>query len=168
MGRAVTELSTHTFELDLTSVCVSSGTIQLPLKMLPYFTPGRIPAVVDGQAVELEFEAPRRLMGLRQLFAERGLRSNDRVRFELELDGDRVVGLRATCIRRERPKAPEAPAPKEAGKASHAHRGARAAQQRPRPFRARGGRRPRRGARGHVHQARAAEGPRGPGAEGGG
>ena len=119
MGRAVTELSTHTFELDLTSVCVSSGTIQLPLKMLPYFTPGRIPAVVDGQAVELEFEAPRRLMGLRQLFAERGLRSNDRVRFELELDGDRVVGLRATCIRRERPKAPEAPAPKEAGKASH-------------------------------------------------
>ncbi len=119
MGRAVTELSTHTFELDLTSVCVSSGTLQLPLKMQQFFTPGRVPAVVDGQALELEFHAPRRLAGLREHFAERGLRSNDRVRFELEAEGGHVVGLRLTCVRRERPKAPEGPAAGEQVKAAH-------------------------------------------------
>jgi hypothetical protein len=115
----VTELSTHTFELDLTSVCVSSGTLQLPLKMQQYFTPGRVPAEVDGQAMELEFNAPRRLAGLREHFAERGLRSNDRVRFELQAEGGNVVGLKLTCVRRERPKAAEAPATKEQGKAAH-------------------------------------------------
>ncbi len=119
MGRAVTELSRHTFELDLTSVCVSSGTIQLPLKMQHFFTPGRVRAEVDGQTLELEFQAPRRLTGLREHFAERGLRSNDRVRFELDVEGDHVVGLRATCVRRERPKAAEGSAQKEQPKASH-------------------------------------------------
>ena len=53
MGRAVTELSRHTFELDLTSVCVSSGTIQLPLKMQHFFTPGRVRAEVDGQTLPI-------------------------------------------------------------------------------------------------------------------
>src|SRR5690606_3176137 len=101
MGRAVTDVSTHTFELDLTSVCVSSGTIQLPLKMQSYFEPGSLRAEIDGQAVDLVFAPPRRLSGLREHFAERGLRSNDRVRFSLEVDGDRVVALEATCIRRE-------------------------------------------------------------------
>ncbi len=117
MGRAVTDLSTHTFELDLTSVCVSSGTIQLPLKMQSYFEPGSLRAEIDGQAVDLVFAPPRRLSGLREHFAERGLRSNDRVRFSLEVDGDRVVALEATCIRRERPKPADAPPQREQGRA---------------------------------------------------
>lgn len=114
----MTELSTHTFELDLTSVCVSSGTIQLPFRMQQYFTPGSVLAEVDGQVLELEFHAPRRLVGLRAHFAERGLRSNDRVRFELEVEGGKVVAVKATCVRRERPKTAEVQ-PREQGKASH-------------------------------------------------
>ena len=118
MGRAVTELSTHIFELDLTSVCVSSGTIQLPLKMLQLFVPGRVPAEVDGHDLDLEFLPPRRLSGLREHFAERGLRPNDRVRFELEVADGAVVALKATCVRRERPKPQETVAAGQ-GRAPH-------------------------------------------------
>lgn len=101
-GRTVTELSTHVFELNLTSVCVSSGVIQLPLKMIEYFAPGSVAAELDGEAVELAFQAPRRLYGLRDHFGARGLRSNDRVRFALEVDAGRLVRLSATCVKRER------------------------------------------------------------------
>src|SRR5690554_5952065 len=116
-GRTVTELSTHVFELNLTSVCVSSGVIQLPLKMLEFFASGTVAAELDGETVDLAFQAPRRLSGLREHFAERGLRSNDRVRFSLEVDGDRVVALEATCVRRERPKPSDAPQQREQGRA---------------------------------------------------
>ena len=52
-GRTVTELSTHVFELNLTSVCVSSGVIQLPLKMIEYFAPGSVAAELDGETLAL-------------------------------------------------------------------------------------------------------------------
>lgn len=95
-------MSTHVFELNLTSVCVSSGVIQLPFKMLEFFVPGRVAAELDGEQVELDFQAPRRLHGLRAHFGARGLRSNDVVRFSLEVEDGRLARLNATCVRRER------------------------------------------------------------------
>ena len=103
----MTELSTHVFELNLTSVCVSSGEIQLPLKMLEFFAPGRLDAELDGERVELGFQAPRRLYGLQAHFGARGLKSNDRVRFVLDVEQGRAVGLTATCVKRERQRPTE-------------------------------------------------------------
>ena len=118
----MTELSTHVFELNLTSVCVSSGVIQLPLKMLEFFASGTVAAELDGETVDLAFQAPRRLSGLREHFGARGLRSNDRVRFSLEVEKGHVVKLTATCVKRERSRQAEAgegeegrPAPRGAG-----------------------------------------------------
>lgn len=103
----MTELSTHVFELNLTSVCVRSGEIQLPLKMLEFFAPGRLDAELDGERVELGFQAPRRLYGLQAHFGARGLKSNDRVRFVLDVEQGRAVGLTATCVKRERQRPTE-------------------------------------------------------------
>lgn len=121
----MTELSTHVFELNLTSVCVSSGEIQLPLKMLEFFAAGTVAAELDGESVELGFQAPRRLYGLRDHFGARGLRSNDKVRFVLEVEQGRVVGLTATCVKRERQRPAEGEAeqgrPERRGEAPRSH-----------------------------------------------
>lgn len=100
----MTELSTHVFELDLTSVCVSTGIVQLPMKMQPYFDDGAIDALIDGEDVRLEFSGPRRLGGFRSHFAKRGLKANDKVRFELEVTDEQVDEVSAACIKRERNK----------------------------------------------------------------
>lgn len=100
----MTELSTHVFELDLTSVCVNSGIVQLPMKMQAYFLDGAVEAKIDGEVVPLEFQSPRKLGGFKGHFEKRGLNANDRVRFELEVDGETVAGINASCIKRERNK----------------------------------------------------------------
>ncbi|HZJ10387.1 MAG TPA: hypothetical protein VFD39_11875, partial [Trueperaceae bacterium] len=100
----MTELSTHVFELDLTSVCVSTGVVQLPMKMQPFFADGAIHAKLDGEAVPLEFSGPRRLGGFKSHFEKRALKANDRVRFELVVDDGAIAELAASCIKRERNK----------------------------------------------------------------
>ena len=96
------------------AACVSTGVVQLPMKMQPFFTNGAIPATVDGESLALEFSAPRRLGGFKRHFEQRGLRANDRVHFELEAVEGKVVGLSAACIKRERNKPALAAKPSEA------------------------------------------------------
>ena len=102
-GRVV-YMSKREFELDLTSVCVATGVMQLPLKMQQMFATGELPAVVDGEEMVVDFAEPRRLSGFKEHFERRGLRCNDKVRFEVEVDGDRAVALVAASIKRERNK----------------------------------------------------------------
>lgn len=100
----MTELSTHVFDLDLTSVCVTTGVVQLPLKMQPFFVDGAVDAKIDGEPIELEFQGPRRLLGFKSHFEKRGLKANDRVRFELTTQDEAVVAVDASCVKRERSK----------------------------------------------------------------
>lgn len=97
-------MSKREFELDLTSVCVGSGVVQLPLKMQALFVAGGVPAIVDGEELLLSFIEPRRLSGFKEHFERRGLRSNDKLRFEVEVAGEKSVALVAASIKRERSK----------------------------------------------------------------
>ena len=87
------------FELDLTSVCVRSGAVQLPYRLQGAFAEGSVAAVdADGGAsLELLFRPPRALMGLRGFFEAHELRPNDRLALVFTEDG-----LRVEAIRRER------------------------------------------------------------------
>lgn len=100
----MTELSTHVFELDLTSVCVSTGIVQLPMKMQPFFEDGLIDATLDGESVRLEFQGPRRLGGFKSHFEKRGLNANDKIRFELTSEGQDSHAVQVACVKRERGK----------------------------------------------------------------
>src|SRR5690606_1322051 len=95
-------MAKRAFELDLTSVCVTTGVMQLPLKMQEFFVAGDLPAVVDGEELRVSFTEPRRLSGFKQHFEKRGLRCNDKVVFEVEVEGDVAIGLVAASIKRER------------------------------------------------------------------
>lgn len=97
-------MSKREFELDLTSVCVGSGVVQLPLKMQSLFMAGDLAATVDGEELLLTFMEPRRLSGFREHFERRGLRSNDKMRFEVEVAGEQGVALVVASIKRERNK----------------------------------------------------------------
>ncbi|HET8986624.1 MAG TPA: hypothetical protein VFN03_12790, partial [Trueperaceae bacterium] len=121
-------MSKREFELDLTSVCVGSGVVQLPLKMQSLFTAGELPAIVDGEALLLAFSEPRRLSGFKEHFERRGLRSNDKVRFEVDIADDRVVALVAASIKRERTKPTQQRTSPEHGAADEAHTGSVAQQ----------------------------------------
>lgn len=87
----------ETYVLDLTSVCVRSGTIRLPLSLLGRFEEGELTAHADGEELTLQFQAPRTLLGLGAFFDKCELKSNDRVCFEFR---DDELELRA--MRRER------------------------------------------------------------------
>ena len=95
-------MSKREFELDLTSVCVGSGVIQLPLKMQALFAAGTIPACVDGEDLVLTFIEPRRLSGFKEHFERRGLRGNDKLHFEVAVTAEKAVSLVAASIKRER------------------------------------------------------------------
>jgi len=101
----------HRFELDLTSVCVRSGAVQLPYRLQGAFVAGPVAAVdADGGAsLDLQFRPPRALMGLRAFFEAHELRPNDRLALVFTEEG-----LRVEAIRRER-KAPPAGARSHAG-----------------------------------------------------
>ena len=105
----MTDLSTHVFALDLTSVCVSTGIVQLPMKMQPFFEDGEIDATVDGEDVRLEFAGPRRLGGFKAHFEKRGLNANDKIRFELKCEDAKATEVLAACVKRERSKPSEQP-----------------------------------------------------------
>jgi len=107
-------MSKREFELDLTSVCVGSGVVQLPLKMQSMFIAGDLLAIVDGEEVLLTFMEPRRLSGFKEHFERRGLRSNDKVRFEVDVDGEKGVALVAASIKRERNKPTQQRTPERA------------------------------------------------------
>jgi len=83
-------------DLDLTSVCVRGGVVQLPSRMLAWFAAGAT-ARANGEDLAIVFTPPRALGGLLPFFERNELRANDRVRFTLE---DGVVQL--TAVRRER------------------------------------------------------------------
>lgn len=117
-------MSKHEFELDLTSVCVGSGTVQLPLKVQALFVAGDVPAIVDGEKLLLGFVEPRRLSGFREHFEKRALRSNDRLRFELDIVDEHVVALVATSIKRERSKPSQQRSQYEPGSEADAQTGA--------------------------------------------
>lgn len=87
-------------ELDLTSVCVRSGVVQVPQRMLTWFTEGFV-AQANGEELALTFEPPRALRGMAPFFEKNQLRANDRVRFTL--DGG-VVHLIAVRRERKRPE----------------------------------------------------------------
>jgi len=90
------------FELDLTSVCVATGVLQLPMKMQEYFRSGDLSAVVDGEELLVRFTEPRRLAGFKEHFERRGLRCNDKVQFQVEMADGVATGLVASSIKRER------------------------------------------------------------------
>lgn len=94
----------HEFVLDLTSVCVRTGALQLPYKMVSRFEEGVLKALAGGGEVELTFCQPRTLTGLKQYFESQGLRANDRLRIEFVGDSDAVAQLKLIAERRERPK----------------------------------------------------------------
>jgi hypothetical protein len=83
-------------DLDLTSVCVRSGVVRLPQRMLRWFTNGVV-AQSGGEDLSLTFEPPRALHGLASFITANELRANDRIRFTFE---GGVVHLSA--VRRER------------------------------------------------------------------
>ncbi len=85
------------YVVDLTSVCVRSGTVRLPLSLIGRFSEGEQTARADGEELTLTFRAPRTLEGLAPFFERNDLKSNDRVRFEFGPEG---LVLRA--VRRER------------------------------------------------------------------
>jgi hypothetical protein len=103
------------FELDLTSVCVRSGAVQLPYRLQGAFAEGPVAAVdADGGAsLDLEFRPPRALMGLRAFFDAHQLRPNDSLGLEFT-----ETGLRLEAIRRERKAPAGAARPASARKAS--------------------------------------------------
>lgn len=86
-----------THVLDLTSVCVSSGTVRLPLSLQGHFCEGDVTAHTADGELNLQFQAPRTLGGLSEFFAANDLRANDRVGFEFT-----AGQLKLTAIRRER------------------------------------------------------------------
>lgn len=89
--------ASETFVVDLTSICVRSGTVRLPLSMIGRFSEGEHTARADGEELTLTFRAPRTLEGLAPFFERNDLRSNDRVRFEFHSDR-----LELRAVRRER------------------------------------------------------------------
>src|SRR5690606_37201660 len=66
------------------------------------FDAGTILARVDGEDVLLTFSEPRRLSGFKEHFERRGLRGNDKLRFEVDVTADKAVALVAASIKRER------------------------------------------------------------------
>lgn len=105
------------FVLDLTSVCVRTGALQLPAKIVGYFEEGPVKALAGGGEVELAFSRPRTLAGLKQFFETQGLRANDRLRMSFEGSSNGVPSLKLVAERRERPKSNEASHPQAAGRA---------------------------------------------------
>lgn len=97
------------FVLDLTSICVRSGALQLPSKMLTHFEDGVVKAAAGGGEVELTFTQPRTLSGLRQFFESQGLKANDRLRIEVD-DSAGTARLKVIAERRERPRPADAKA----------------------------------------------------------
>jgi len=102
----------HRFEVDLTSVCVRSGAVQLPYRLQGAFGEGPVAAVdVDGGAsLDLQFRPPRELLGLRGFFEVHELRPNDRIGLVFT-----DAGLRVEAVKRER-KAPAAGPRPESGR----------------------------------------------------
>ena len=92
----------HRFEVDLTSVCVRSGAVQLPYRLQGAFGEGPVAAVdADGGApLDLQFRPPRELLGLRGFFEAHELRPNDRIGLVFT-----DAGIRVEAVKRER-KAP--------------------------------------------------------------
>lgn len=97
------------FVIDLTSVCVRTGTLQLPSKVLSRFAEGAMKVLAGGGEVDLEFTGPRTLSGLKPFFESQGLRANDRLRIEFGGPTD-AWSLKVVAERRERTKAKEASA----------------------------------------------------------
>ncbi len=71
----------ETFVVDLTSVCLRSGTVRLPLSLIGRFSEGQHRVTAGGEELLIEFEAPRSLLGLASFFERTELKANDRVRF---------------------------------------------------------------------------------------
>jgi len=92
-------MSPDRFEIDLTSVCVRRGAVQLPFRLKDAFSEGSVTAVdADGGSVlELAFHAPRELAGLAPFFEAHALRANDSVGLVFA-----EQGLQLQAIRRER------------------------------------------------------------------
>ncbi len=92
----------HRFEVDLTSVCVRRGAVQLPFRLQGAFSEGPVAAVDNdgGATLDLRFRPPRELLGLQPFFEAHGLRANDRMGLVFT-----DAGLRVEAIKRER-KAP--------------------------------------------------------------
>ncbi len=90
-----------------------SGAVQLPYRLQGAFAEGPVAAVdADGGAsLELEFQPPRALVGLRAFFDAHQLRPNDSLGLEFA-----ETGLRLEAIRRER-KAPAGGARPASGRA---------------------------------------------------
>lgn len=89
----------ETFVVDLTTVCLRSGTVRLPLSLIGRFSEGQHKVTAGGEEQMIEFEAPRALQGLAPFFAREGLKANDRVEFCF--DGGQLV---LTAHKRERPR----------------------------------------------------------------
>ncbi len=95
----------ETYIVDLTTVCLSSGTLRLPLSLLGRFSEGQHRVSAGGEELTIEFEAPRTLSGLAPFFKGCELRANDRVRFVF--DGASLV---LEAHKRERPRSSSAAA----------------------------------------------------------
>ncbi len=87
----------ETFVVDLTTVCLRSGTVRLPLSLIGRFSEGQHKVTAGGEELMIEFEAPRTLIGLAPFFERAELKANDRVRFVF--DGQK---LELTAQKRER------------------------------------------------------------------
>ncbi|MDZ7799785.1 MAG: hypothetical protein U5K81_03180 [Trueperaceae bacterium] len=79
----------------LTRHCITSGTIQLPFALKDAFPEGEFVAhdVHRDQAITLDFEPPRRLHGLRDLFEAHELHVNDLLEIRVEADTVRLAAV---------------------------------------------------------------------------
>jgi hypothetical protein len=96
----------ETFVVDLTSVCLRSGTVRLPLSMNGRFNEGQHKVTAGGEELVIEFEAPRTLLGLGPFFVRAELKANDRVQFVFNSHA-----LELTALKRERPRSARSTAP---------------------------------------------------------
>lgn len=91
----------ETFVVDLTSVCLRSGTVRLPLSLIGRFSEGQHKVMAGGEELMIEFEGPRTLLGLTPFFERAGLKANDRVQFVFS---GQNLQLEAQTRERPRPK----------------------------------------------------------------
>ncbi len=82
-------MATSEFKYSLTSICLRSGQMALPQKMLKLFPQEGIVKAIDtvsNEEVELDFKPPRTVVGLADFYSRHKLRVNDKVEVKLEED----------------------------------------------------------------------------------
>ena len=98
------------FKYSLTSICLRSGQMALPQKMLKLFSQEGIVKAIDtisNEEIELDFKPPRIVVGLTDFYNRHQLRVNDRVEVKVE-EGNHYSLTPIKIVRKTDYSSPEA------------------------------------------------------------